>query len=146
MNGTASITEIGHLIQLAIAPVFLLTAVTTLINVLTGRLGRAIDRRRSLAVALLNLEGSLAEQGRLEFEFELRRGRLIYAAIVMSVTSALLVATLICVAFIEAFVTLGFARVIAVLFVLAMCSLMASLAIFLREIFLAVNSPRAPIL
>ena len=33
------LSDISHVIQLAIAPVFLLTAVGTLLNVLAGRLG-----------------------------------------------------------------------------------------------------------
>ena len=37
----APLSDIGHVIQLAIAPVFLLTAIATILNVLTGRLGRA---------------------------------------------------------------------------------------------------------
>jgi hypothetical protein len=40
------IDGITHAIQLAVAPVFLLSAVATLLGVLTGRLGRAVDRRR----------------------------------------------------------------------------------------------------
>ncbi|HET6958723.1 MAG TPA: DUF2721 domain-containing protein [Vicinamibacterales bacterium] len=146
MNANGPLSDIGHVIQLAIAPVFLLTAVATLINVLIGRLARAVDRRRSLAVALPKLEGSIAALAQREFDFEVRRSRIIYAAIAMAVTSALLVASLICLAFIDAFVTVGLGTLIAVLFVLSMMALMASLVAFLREIFLAVNSPRAPIL
>jgi len=137
--------EVYQVVQLAIAPVFMLTAICTLINVLTGRLGRAIDRRRALAVKLLGTDGSVAELGHQEYEFEVQRISVIYAAISMAVTSALLVATLICVAFVNAFVTVSLGRLIAVLFVLAMMALMGSLAAFLREIFLAVISPRAPI-
>jgi len=40
--------EIASVIQLAVAPVFLLTAVGTIIAALNFRLGRAVDRRRSL--------------------------------------------------------------------------------------------------
>ena len=42
------ISDIAHAIQLAVAPVFLLTAIGTLINVLNARLSRSIDRRRAL--------------------------------------------------------------------------------------------------
>ena len=42
------IDEIAHLIQLSVAPVFLLTGVGTLLNVLSGRLARIIDRARVL--------------------------------------------------------------------------------------------------
>jgi Protein of unknown function (DUF2721) len=40
------ITDITRVIQLAIAPVFLLTAIGTLIAVPNVRLGRNVDRRR----------------------------------------------------------------------------------------------------
>jgi hypothetical protein len=146
MNFTGPLGEIGHVIQLAIAPVFLLTAVATIISVLTGRLGRSVDRRRALAAALPRLEGEVAELARHEVEFEVRRIALIYWAITMAALSALLVALLISIAFIDAFVAWDLRKVVAILFVAAMFALVASLAIFLREIFLSVSSPRAPIL
>src|SRR4249920_1105988 len=102
MNFTGPLGEIGHVIQLAIAPVFLLTAVATIINVLVGRLSRSIDRRRALAAALPRLEGELASIARQEVDFEVRRIALIYRAITMAVLSALLVVLLITIAFIDA--------------------------------------------
>ncbi len=146
MNLTEPLSDIAHVIQLAIAPVFLLTAVATIINVLTGRLGRSVDRRRSLAFALPRLEGEVAALARQEIEFEVRRIRLIYRAITLAVVCALLVAALISLAFVAAFLTVSLAKAIGALFVLAMVALVASLAVFLREIFLSVNSPRAPVL
>ena len=145
MLSTTALADIGHVISLAIAPVFLLTAIGTIINVLAGRLGRAVDRRRVLSVALRALEGELAALARLELEYEMRRTRLIYFAISMSVLSALLVSALISLAFVDAFIEANLSKMIAALFVLAMVALVASLTLFLREIFLAVNSPRAPI-
>lgn len=146
MNFTGPMGEIGHVIQLAIAPVFLLTAIATIISVLTGRLGRSVDRRRSLAAALSRLDGEVAALARQEMEFEVRRISLIYWAITLAVGSALFVALLISIAFIDAFVTWDLRRLVAVCFVLATFGLVASLAIFLREIFLSVSSPRAPVL
>ena len=141
----APLSDIGHVIQLAIAPVFLLTAIATILNVLAGRLGRAVDRRRVLAAALLKLEGEIARLAKEELFYELRRIKLVYIAISMAVFAALLVAALISLAFIDPFVQLEFTKLIAILFILAMVALVASLAILLREIFYAVNSPRAPI-
>ena len=141
-----ALTDIGHVIQLAIAPVFLLTAVGTVLNVLAGRLARAVDRRRALAAALPKLEVDIADVARAEMAFEVRRIHLIYIAISMAVFSALLVCCLIALAFVDAFVAADFAKVIAGLFVLSMVALIASLTIFLREIFISINSPRAPIL
>jgi len=145
MFNTAPLTDISHVIQLAIAPVFLLTAIATILNVLAGRLGRAVDRRRVLAAALLKLEGDIAALAKEELAYELRRVKLIYFAITAAVFAALLVAALISLAFIDPFVELDFNKLIAVLFILAMVALVASLSILLREIFYAVNSPRAPL-
>ena len=137
--------DIGHVIQLAIAPVFLLTAVGTVLNVLAGRLGRAVDRRRTLNAALARLADEAAAVTRAELAFQERRVRLVYFAISMAVLSALLVCLLIAVAFIDAFLAIDLARLVAALFILAMFSLIGSLAFFLREIFLAISGPRAPV-
>ena len=137
--------DTGHVIQLAIAPVFMLTAIGTVLNVLAGRLGRSVDRRRVLVAALPKLELAVAEAARAEVAFEIKRIRLIYYAISMSVLSALLICLLIGVAFIDAIVAVDLARMVALMFVLALGALIASLTIFLREIFLSVNSPRAPV-
>ena len=145
MFNPAPLSDVSHVIQLAIAPVFLLTAIATILNVLAGRLGRAVDRRRVLAAALLNLDGDIAALAKQELSYEMRRIKLIYVAISMAVFAALLVAALISLAFIDPFVHLEFTKLIAVLFILAMVALVASLAILLREIFYAVNSPRAPV-
>lgn len=139
-------TDVGHVIQLAIAPVFMLTAIGTVLNVLVARLGRAVDRRRILAAALPGLDGEVAVEARLEIEFEVRRIRIIFYAMTASVVSALLVCVLISLAFVDAFVTLDLAKVVAALFILAMLALLASLILFLREILLSLNSPRAPVL
>jgi hypothetical protein len=85
---TAPLNDIGHVIQLAIAPVFLLMAISTLIGVLTNRLARAVDRRRTLAFALPALEEPVADLARQEHELELRRARVIYSAISMAVLRA----------------------------------------------------------
>jgi hypothetical protein len=142
----SSLSDIAHVIQLAIAPVFLLTAIGTVLSVLTGRLARAVDRRRSLMAAVSGgVESGVAELVQQEIAFEVRRIGLMYVAISMAVMSALLVCSLISLAFVDALVDWHLGKLIAVLFVLAMVALIGSLSVFLREIFLAVNSPRAPL-
>jgi hypothetical protein len=143
---TAPLHDIGHVIQLAITPVFLLIALSNIIGVLTSRLARAVDRRRSLAAALPALAGEVADLARQEHQLEVRRARVIYRAISMAVLSAFCIATVIGLTFIDAFVTADFSVPVALLFVLAMIALIGSLGTSLREIFLAVTSPRAPVL
>jgi hypothetical protein len=149
MTPASPFGDITHVIQLAVAPVFLLAGIGTLLSVLTNRLGRSVDRRRVLAhiLAQINhgLEKGTAEAAGDELVIVERRIRLIYFAITLDVTSALFICLLIALAFVDALVIYDFSRTIAALFVLAMLALVGALVVFLREIFLAVNAPRSTI-
>jgi len=136
------VPEIATVIQLAVAPVFLLTAIGTLIMALNARLGRAVDRRRVLEQALAERASVEADSARAELAQIARRIRCAYRAILFAVLAALFVCLLIAGAFAGAFVATDLTRPIAALFVLAMLALVASLVFFLREVFLAVNTPR----
>jgi hypothetical protein len=145
MPFAAPLSDVAHVIQLAIAPVFLLTAVGTLLNVLVSRLGRSVDRRRTLVAALPKLDENIAATARAELGFVARRVRLIYTAIALAVTCALLICLLIAMAFIDALITTDLSQLVAILFVLAMVALIGSLALFLREIYLGVNTVACPL-
>jgi hypothetical protein len=133
------IAEITRVIQLAVAPVFLLTAIATLINALNVRLGRVVDRRRVLRERLRSLDEQAAKDARDELALLARRSRLIYHAIFAAVAAALLICLVVALAFIAALVSIELARVVAVLFVLSMGALIVCLSVFLREIFVAVT-------
>lgn len=136
------IPEITSVIQLAVAPVFMLTAVGTIISALNIRLGRAVDRRRILELGLRAPSGAEDDDARAELAQIARRIHYVYLSIVFSVLSGLFVCLLIAGAFIGAFVAANLTRMVAALFVLAVASLTVSLLLFLREIFLAVSTPR----
>lgn len=133
------IADITRVIQLAVAPVFLLTAIGTIINALNVRLGRVVDRRRVLNERLRSVDADTAKDAREELSLLARRSKLIYYAIFTAVTAALLVCLVVAVAFVGALFTIELARVVAVLFILSMCALIICLAVFLREIFVAVT-------
>lgn len=139
------ISGIAHVIQLAIAPVFLLTAIGTLIMVLTNRLGRAVDRSRVLEERLGSVPESVIAPVHAELQLLARRIRLVYVAIVLAVLSALFITLLIVAAFAGAFVETNLTRLVAVMFIVAILALTGSLVVFLREIFLAVTSARLAI-
>jgi Protein of unknown function (DUF2721) len=141
----APLGDVAHVIQLAIAPVFLLTAVGTLLNVLTNRLGRTVDRRRVLVAALPQLDAAEADRARAELSCNERRTRLTYVSISLAVLSALLICLLIAIAFVDALVTIDLGQLVVILFVLALLALIGSLTAFLREIFLGVNTPRCSV-
>lgn len=134
------VSDITHVIQLAVAPVFLLTAVGTLLAVLTNRLSRAVDRSRVLEERIGALEGETLDRARLELLMLARRIRLIYVAIALAVVCAIFICMLIAAAFVGAFIETELSRLLGALFVLAMLALIAALTTFLREIFLAVTS------
>jgi len=142
---TQPIGDISHVIQMAIAPVFVLTAICTLLAVLTNRLATAVDRRRLLLVRLPELDSATAGTANGELDYLDRRVQLIYAAIALAVVAALLICLLIAFAFVAAFAGTERVTIIAVFFILAMLAMIGSLGSFLREIFLAVHSVRCPI-
>jgi hypothetical protein len=133
------IADITRVIQLAVAPVFLLTAIGTLITALNNRLGRAVDRRRVVQERLQHASQEGVTDARIELARLEQRSRLIYFAILAAVTAALLVCLVVAIAFVGALVNVELSKLVAVLFILAMVALIVSLALFLREIFIAVN-------
>jgi hypothetical protein len=134
--------EIAAVIQLAIAPVFLLTAVGTIIGALNIRLGRAVDRRRDLEGLLPHIPPDEKPSAYQELEVIARRIRFVYYSILTAVVSGLFICLLIAAAFLATFVRSDISFTIATMFALAVLALTASLLLFLREIFLAVSTPR----
>jgi len=137
-----NVIDVARLIQLAVAPVFLLTAVGTIIGVLSNRLGRVVDRSRTLEDRLRQLQPEGQRIAREELSLLSRRVRLVYGAMVLAVLCALFVGLLIAVAFVDAFIDLDLSKFIGLLFIAAMLAFILSLMVFLREIFLAVTSAR----
>jgi len=137
------ITDITHVIQLAVAPVFLLTAIGTLIAVLNIRLGRNIDRRRLMEEKLRgSTENKQTDEQRArqrELRLLARRVRLIYFAMLSAGLGALLVCLVVAGSFIGALVAVDISREVAVLFILAMFAVIGCLGLFLREVHLVVT-------
>lgn len=143
------VADITRIIQLAVAPVFLLTAIGTILSALNNRLGRIVDRRRVIEDRLRgkDAEARAAETEDIqELELLARRISLIYHAIVMAIVCALLICLLVACAFLGVFVTLDIARLIGTLFILAMFALIGSLWLLLKEVFIAVKVGRHDIL
>ena len=91
--------NIAPAIQLAIAPVFLLTAVGALIGVHTTRLGRAVDRSRVIEQRVAEAEADARAAILGELDVLQRRMRLIYLAITLDVVCGLFVGLTIVFAF-----------------------------------------------
>lgn len=128
--------NIVHVIQLAVAPVFLLSGVGVILTVLTNRLARIIDRARLLEDRLH--ERPAEQHAEMEREMKLlsHRARMINVALTLSTSCALLVCLVIALLFVGSSLKVDFDVAISVMFVTAMLALVGSLTIFLREIFL----------
>src|ERR1700745_2356070 len=134
------IDDIAHLIQLSIAPVFLLTGVGTLLNVLSGRLARIIDRARALEQQLGAPDPKRTDAIVNELDVLERRGRLIYHAIKLSTSSALLVCFLIAALFASSMLHYSTRLIVSGLFIAAMLASIVSLTLFLREVYFAIET------
>ena len=94
---------VAHAIQLAVAPVFLLTGIGAILAVMTNRLGRIIDRARVLEERLDNASAELHPALHTDLTTLSRRAKLISRAITLCTATALLVCTVIAVLFLSAF-------------------------------------------
>lgn len=133
---------LAHAIQLAVAPVFLLSGIAGLLGVLTNRLARVIDRSRLVDERLQRAEGPI---DRMEAEHRALTARVrhINRAITLITYASLLVAGVVAALFVGAVLKADLTPVIAAAFVLAMLALIAGLTSFLTEIHVATRHYRA---
>jgi hypothetical protein len=134
--------DIARAIQLALAPVFLLTGIAGILNVMTGRLSRIIDRGRALTEG--ESQASSPEQEAIGQELQRleKRRHFTSIAIAACIYAALLICIVIATLFIEVMLGAPLKWFIGVLFTLAMLALVIGLACFLREVHLATDSIR----
>lgn len=128
---------VAHAIQLAVAPVFLLSGIGAMLAVMTNRLGRIIDRARVLEERLNHVSEETAGALRSDLAVLSRRAKLINRAITLCTTTALLVCTVIAVLFLSAFFRYDATIPVALLFIASMSAFFFGLVWFLREIYLA---------
>lgn len=140
MQALSGITGVAHVIQLAVAPVFLLTGVGAILSVLVNRLARVVDRFRALESSLPQARDGAPASPQTEMDILARRARMIHWAIGLCTGCALLVCVLIATLFVGSITAVEMPAVIAMLFITAMLSLVAGLLCFLREIALATGS------
>ena len=131
------IADIARVIQLSVAPVFLISGIAALLSVLSGRLARVVDRGRVLETSAATAEGAALARIRGELEVLSNRSKLIYRSITLGTTSALLICFVIGSLFISALGGYPISKIVGGLFIAAMIALIATLLFFLREVFLA---------
>jgi hypothetical protein len=137
------VTQIARVVQMAIAPAFLLGGIGTFINVMTARLARVIDRALESA-----RDGDFAT-AREEEEAVARlrdmlaiRAKLLNRSIALCTLAAVLICGLIGLMFLDALLRTDLSTAIVLLFIVAMLTMMSGLALFMREVFVATAALR----
>ena len=131
------VSRIAQVIQLAVAPVFLLTGIGAILAVMTNRLGRIIDRARVLEPRMEGASPEVLASLRADLAMLSRRAKLIGRAITLCTTTALLICTVIAILFLSAFLHFDATIPVALMFVAAMLAFFLGLLSFLREIYVA---------
>ena len=126
--------DIAHIIQLSVAPVFLLAGVGALLNVLAGRLSRIVDRARQLKSKTDREEHDVKELNLLK-----KRAKVINASLALSTFAATLVCIVIITLFAFHFSDGQSPFIIAGLFICAMTSLVAGIILFQLEVYYAMQ-------
>jgi hypothetical protein len=135
-----NISDLIVVLQTSLAPTVFISGVGLLVLSMTNRLGRPLDRIRALTAELKSAEG---EQKRVlleEVDILYQRARLLQVAVTFSVLSIFFVATIILSLFVTATFGASLEIVIEILFSASLISLVVSLAIFVWDIQLGLNS------
>jgi MFS family permease len=134
---SANSLTIAHTIQLAVAPVFLLSGLGMLLNLFALRLARSVDRSRTLEAAFAAMARDERRRAVAELKILDRRTRLIFASIALATVSSMAVCLVVSLMFVSRLIGGGFGHTIAGLFILAMALLVAALGLFLVEVYQA---------
>jgi hypothetical protein len=132
------VVDIAHAIQLALAPVFLLSGIAAFLGVLTNRLARVVDRARVLERELRQATAHDPDWAHAQLRVMARRSRFINLAITLGTTAGLLIALVVALLFSSTFVPINLAVYVAVLFVVSMSALVGAFLSFLIEVRIAI--------
>jgi hypothetical protein len=135
-----AVSTIAQTIQLSLAPVFLLTGIGALINVLAGRMARVVDRARALEH--LHPRSTGPEHDRHVWELRLldRRITIINVALFVAVSSAVMTCTVVALLFVAELAHLHFGTIVALCFIMAMLLLISSLVSFMVEVHISLKA------
>jgi hypothetical protein len=136
------VVDIAHAIQLALAPVFLLSGIGVMLGVLTNRLARVVDRARKVEESLLQVTAPDVPEARAQLRVASRRARFINVSITLCTVAALLIAMVVALLFSSTFIPISLGLYVAALFVAAMVALVGALVSFLIEVRIATAALR----
>jgi hypothetical protein len=135
---------IAQTIQLALAPVFVLVAIGNMLNLISTRLGRVVDRSRTLQDLHTRTSGPEHDMVVSEIRLVDRRMALSTRAIRLLVLSCLFIGVTVALLFVEEMADADLQIVAACTFIVALSLLIWGLLLFLRETQVAAQALRIP--
>ncbi len=135
---------IAQTIQLALAPVFMLVAIGNIMNILSARLGRVVDRSRLLQDWYSSTSDAEHDAVVREIRLVAMRIRVISRAIMLLVGSGLTVGLVVALLFVEELAELNLQLAVAGAFMIAIGLLMIALLLFIKETRLATQALQIP--
>jgi hypothetical protein len=120
-------------IQLALTPVFMLVAIGNIMNILSTRLARIVDRSRVLQEKQPETSGPEHDELVRELRLVARRIHLIGQALLWLVIASLCVGVTVVFVFIDDFAGINLKPVVGTTFIAAVDLLIGALLLFLRE-------------
>lgn len=131
-------------IQLALTPVFVLVAIGNILNILSSRLGRVVDRARVLQERHNITQGAEHDMVVSEIRLVDRRISIITKAIRFMVLSALAIGTTVAILFLQGLAGYDLHGVAAGLFLISILLLVVALLLFLQETQVAKDALSIP--
>jgi hypothetical protein len=135
---------IAQTIQLSLAPVFVLVAIGNIMNILTTRLGRIVDRSRALQALYGQTNGVAHDAVVIEMRYVDRRIQLIGQALLLLVLSGIGIGVTVGTLFLGEMLGQEFRVAAQVTFFGAISLLMAALVYLLLETRLVAQTLRLP--
>ena len=137
---TPGLTQLAQIIQLAVAPVFLLAGLGAFLNACVGRLARIVDRIRTLEPRILASRGEDHDRMLDEVRLLDRRSRIVSNAIFTTVLAATIISAVVVLLFLAFLTAYRFGTAIALLFIAAMICTGLGFTIFLHETRLGIRA------
>ena len=138
---STSVTDLAQVIQIVVAPVFMLTGIAGFLNVMSGRLGRIVDRARIMERRVHTIKNpEYLEQSENELKNLWRRIKLINRSIGLCTASALFVCGVVVLLFLGDLWLFDLSQVIVTIFIVALFLLIFALLTFLKEVQLATRN------
>ncbi|MGJ8680304.1 DUF2721 domain-containing protein [Paraglaciecola sp.] len=138
---SSSVTDLAQIIQIVVAPIFMLTGIAGFLNVMSGRLGRIVDRARIMERKVQSIKSpEYLETSEKELKNLWRRITLINRSIGLCTACALFVCSVVVLLFVGDLLVFDFSQIIITLFIIALFLLIFALLTFLKEVQLATKT------